>query len=215
MLTALGVKARTMLKLIWDLMLDEVIPIAGGWTAEKVMRKTMKAISEAEVLPSNLQAQTELPLEVLVEYHERERRRKAIVEEKAKTNTLSVTVAVVILSASLGLARDINSLWASKTLGNILMTMLALALLSFLQAGLCSVRALRVDQFFDVGLSVEVQVRGDDEGRRSVIAECIALNMLMTNIRSNYAEASYVGLRNGILLTSIATILLVQGLISA
>jgi hypothetical protein len=102
-----------------------------------------------------------------------------------------------------------------KDLGGIPLILLIMGVLYLLLSGITSIAALNIREFYGVGL---VEVIKENDGRYSFentdevkiinkLFKYINLNQMITNISANYIYATFIGIRNGIIL--IATFFIV------
>ncbi len=144
-------------------------------------------------------------IKTLFEYNVKERDRKNTIDEKAKASLFIVTLAITIVLASLNFIKDKTSI---LDLGGIPLIMLIMGVVYLLLSGITSIAALNIREFYGVGL---VEVIKENDGRYSFentdevkiinkLFKYINLNQMITNISANYIYATFIGIRNGIIL---------------
>lgn len=182
-------------------MLDEILPYAGAWVAQRRLVEEIRPMIETGELPPDRERYVEIDLGTLERLHASEKDRKKGIEEKAKANLVAVTVSFALLSSVIGLLREGNSFIKHGALGITLTIFLAVGLISLLLGGLAALRALRVDQMCDLYIQTEYRLLGAPETeRKRELVLAISINERITNIRSNFVDASYTHIRNGILI---------------
>ncbi|MBY6274265.1 MAG: hypothetical protein CW346_19130, partial [Bacillaceae bacterium] len=80
-----------------DIMLDEILPYAGAWVAQRRLVEEIRPMIETGELPPDRERYVEIDLGTLERLHASEKDRKKGIEEKAKANLVAVTVSFALL----------------------------------------------------------------------------------------------------------------------
>ncbi len=137
-----------------------------------------------------------------------ERERAVFLDEKTFKMTLSLSVGLTVLGSVIAiLTKKLpENMWQ---LG--LMVIVGIGILYVLSAGLVAIDALRT--YPSYGYGTQVLLINENEGRRRVLAESLARQEIMNNVRHVRNEAVYQAMRNGLLLISISLMFLGASLI--
>lgn len=94
---------------------------------------------------------------------------------------------------------------------------LILGVILLFLSGITAIKAFNIGEYHDIYLNDRIREDGTrlnivetpQEDKVSVLYKIVKLNQLTTNIRTNYVYATFIGIRNGIILVSIFFILAV------
>lgn len=176
--------------------------------AEKVLIRKIKNLKEKE-FAIKLDETKNLPklIKELKACHQKERDRKKIIEDKAAASLFVIGLSVTLILGSLEFIRDTESGLIFKF---FIFSILIIGVIYLLFSGAASIKALITRQFYDEDLDDWIKENGnelnvvtlDNNIRFAQAYKSIKLNQLMTDIRSNYVYATFIGIRNGIILIS-------------
>lgn len=128
--------------------------------------------------------------------------RKKIIEDKAKTNVTAVTIAIALVTTILTMFNGTNtySFLMTKSLTIYMVIVGILGFLYLVISGLCAFRALQLGPIYDIYFNDEKELLGKpDESRCGRLIKNLQLNYINTPRREAYVNASYQGMKNGIL----------------
>ena len=156
-------------------------------------------------------------LKDLNEFHQREKGRKGTVEDKAKACLFIIALTITLILGSLTFIKGGEPGTPFYLTGIVI---LILGVIFLCLSGITAIKALNVREYHDIQLHDRVGEDGtklniikvEREEKISLLYKIIKLNQLTTNIRSNYVYATFIGIRNGIILISIFFILAVTDL---
>lgn len=157
-------------------------------------------------------------LKEVEEFYFCERERKKIIEDKAKVATLAITVSVAFILGSLDFVENDFLNFSSKM--NLFYIILLIAgTMYFVTAAISSISALNIGAYYYVNISdhliktsdsmdVEYE-RLDDRKLLEEFYNAIDLNQVILTEKTSLVYASYLSLRNGIIMISFSFLLAV------
>lgn len=189
----------------------EIFPIIGAYRAEKTIKKH---IDRYEQKPEKDFYDYRLPYHILNIHHEKELDRKKTIEDKAKANVVGVTIAITLVNPLVTFINaQINNTMTTNILdsfwGGLFIITVLFGLTSLLMGGWAAFRALRIRGVHDIYLSDEIEIYSvldKERVRTAKLKKCWELNQRFSNIASNFVDASYTSIRNGVLAIFIAMI---------
>lgn len=202
-----------MLSRIKNFLQQNIVPNLYTFLAEKILRDRIRKLEEKEFnVEINKDQDTNEFIEELKEYHQKEVNRKKIIEDKAKASLFIIVLSTTLILGSLGFIEEGGVIFKFHIL-----LILIIGVIYLLLSGITSIKALNIRKFYDVYLDNRVkETKGklnvlslNKEDRISQLYKIIKLNQLMTIIRSNYVYATFVGIRNGIILISLFFVIVV------
>ena len=140
-------------------------------------------------------------------YEEKEVERKRSIEEKAKSSLFVVALSVTISMTILGLLKDFHL--AGITIAAVVLFLVAL--LYLILASITAIKAINIGEFHSLSLSHFIE-REDGSLKRTRISDAekavdlykyLKLNQRTNNIKANYVYATFIGIRNGIVLLAL------------
>jgi hypothetical protein len=186
--------------------------------AEKVLTKKARKQKETdyEMVRDNEQDRDKI-LKELNEFHQQEKGRKGTVEDKAKACLFIIALTITLILGSLNFIKGVEPGTPFYLPGIVI---LIIGVIFLFLSGITAIKALNVREYHDIQLHNRVRedgtklniIKEEREERISLLYKIIKLNQLTTNIRSNYVYATFIGIRNGIILISIFFILAVTDL---
>jgi len=185
-------------------MLLQTVPIVECVRIEYQQKREIARQEQSTDLTEEMQKHMVLPIEELKEAHELEIKRRAQVQDRVKANagTITVTTTLVLAALAISIQRTVEpstgDQWSWQT--NVLFV---LTVGSLVLSGLSAVRAIATSKICDNWLQMRIAPFGmespqDDEKARFI--RMIHLNQRYNGIITNYASASYTGLRNAFIL---------------
>ncbi len=147
-------------------------------------------------------------LKELKELHQNEKDRKRIVEEKARAGLFTVSLSIGLISGGLGFISQAKGEVNLFALENVV---ILFGVMYLLASSITVVRSLYLEKLYDVYLGERfknnagkieaIDVNNNDKCKE--FYKNIKLNQYITNKRANYAQASFVGIVNGLILMTI------------
>ena len=204
-----------MLGKIKNFILQSIVPNLYAFSAEKILQKKVQEVNEKNFhIEKNENLDAKKIIEELKEYHQKESKRKEIIEDKAKASLFIIALSVMLILGSLNFIENSDD---SIILKFSELFILVLGIIYLLLSGITAIKAINIRKFYDVYLNDEIEesesrlkvIRLDEKDRIILLYRIIQLNQLITNIRSNYVYATFVGIRNGIILISLFFIIIV------
>ena len=200
-----------MLKTIKNFWQQNICPHIYAFSAEEVL-KNKKNELKIDFEIDNNQNVDEL-IEELEVYHQKEVERKKTIEDKAKSSLFVIALSVTLILGSLNFIKDIKT----GTNFTLILLLLFLGLIYLVLSGVSSIKALNISEFHDIYIGDLINEKEDEKNikiidkkdRAEQLYKNIKLNQLKTNIKSNYVYATFVGIRNGIILISLFFIIFV------
>ncbi len=192
---------------------QNLIPNLYAFWAEKILRNKIKKLKEKEFnIKIGKNQDLDEFVKELTEHHHKEIERKKVIEDKAKASLFIIALSITLILGSLGFIKG-----RGVTLEPYILLILTTGVIYLLLSGITSIRALNIREFYDIYLENRIEEnRGnlnimslDNQDRIARFYKIINLNQLMTMIRSNYVYATFIGIRNGIILLSLFFILVV------
>lgn len=194
---------------------ENIFPHIYAFHAQGKLRKKLDQLKQAGVnlvIPDSKVLDLEAFIAELKEYQDRENDRKKIIDDKAKSSLFVVTLSITVILAGLNFIKD-----GKVTFGPPLLLLVILGIVYFVLSGITAVRALNVHEFYTLHPDDWI---AQDEGKPTVqslqkldriklLYTAIKANELALNIRTNFVDATFIGIRNGIMLLSLAFIIAV------
>ena len=162
---------------------------------EDILRK--RAFSDYETLSRD----------VLNQRLKEERQRASAIDEKTFRLTLSLSVGLTVLGLMVAFLTEIVTFAALQTM---LTVMIGVGLIYVLAAGLVAISALRTFPSYGYGSQFHLQ---QQDNTQRVLADALARQETMNNIRHLRNETAYQALRNGLLLLFAGIIVLTGTLV--
>jgi len=195
-------------------LLDQIIPgILAGRSNKKIDILYEKAKLK-EVLPLSNSTEAKNALKQLKEDIEKQRDRKKGIEDKAKTIFTAISISVTAITFIL----NYNSLNVKTILSFVSLGFLLTSIICFIMASIRAMQTINIKAFHVFQVEMEeldsgilLKAIGNEEKQIINLAKVKFLNDIIILKISNYAWASFVLLRNGIILfASYFTIALFQ-----
>ena len=134
-----------------------------------------------------------LSSQLLMQRLEEERERASAMDEKTFKLTLSLSVGLTVLGST---AAFLTKVISSATIQTLLTIVIGIGLSYVLAAGFVALGALRTFPTYGYGTQFLLQQR---ENTETVLADALARQETMNNIRHLRNETAYAALRNGLL----------------
>ena len=151
---------------------------------------------------------TQLCESLLIQHLEQEHARREVIEDKAKANTLGVTFAFSVMFAGVALlsASTIPKELCDGQIGWVILVLI-FGFSFHLIGGLLTLEACRITQYYVWTLKERAE-EDQVEFRAATILWYIELNQGVNLLKTNQISASYICIRNGVVLLAIAAVLL-------
>lgn len=196
-----------MLATVKDFLQQNIYPHIYAFYAEKILKNKVHELKVNFKITED-QNLNEF-IKELEDYHKKEVERKKLIEDKAKSSLFVIAISVTLILGSLNFFRDIKG--EPNFLYIISLFSLFLGLIYLLLSGISSIQALTIKEFYDIYVDDRIEVTEgiqniknfDIKDQIEQIYKNIKLNQSITNIRSNYVSATFIGIRNGIILMSL------------
>lgn len=194
---------------------QEMFPNIYAFIVEKKIRSRYSAFKDRSLSLRLNTRRKESISKSLLSYHEREAERKKIIEEKGRAALFIVALSITIGLATLGLLKDLQNNWLSI----VAFCFFSIGLLYLLIAGITALRVVNIGEFHQITISDELEERKDviTESRASKqvmilkLYRYLKLNQHINNIKANFAYATFIGIRNGIVLIAMFFFLILIG----
>ena len=190
--------------------LEQSAPFVAAFFATRRLRRRIKRAKASGGFRTKAELLARVGLERIESAHELEITRRAHLQQRSQTN-LQLTALIVWLSfGAIGLMNGDEPLLDGGA-AVVTATLSCIAIIYLIASALCAARAIGVGRVHDRYLQVLEQFHGDQidrSGEREYLAMCVLLNQGEILEVTNYADASFKSLRNGI-----ATLGFVLGLI--
>ena len=195
---------RNLLKFLFEFLTEgtgQLVPLFKG------NRRVWEQIHRSE----KCKPTPELPLfdqEVLLRHLSEEQTRRQIIEDKSKTNILGITLAFTVILATVALAPRIPEV--QKDIPNwgiwAFMALQLYGILSLLAGGVLALKTLRVARNYMWTLQDE-RTHVTMEAKNAEISWYLQSNQLVSLLKTNFLDASYSCIRNGVVALAISAIL--------
>jgi len=180
----------------------------------KIKRKIARLREEGLnlVIPNNKELDLDAFKEELGASQARENDRKKIIEDKAKSSLFIVTLSITVMLGGINFVKD-----GKATFRLPLLLLVILGVVYLVLSGVTAVQALNIREFYTLHPDDWIE---HGQGRRAVVGlqrtnrikmlyAVIKANELVLNIRTNFVRATFIGIRNGIILLALAFIIAV------
>lgn len=209
---------KAIVKKTMEFILQQVAPHFYAFRAEKILTKKVRKLKETdyEIIQDNEPEPDEI-LKEINEFHQKEKDRKGTVEDKVKACLFIIALTITLILGSLNFIKGVDPATPFYLSGIVT---LILGVIFLFLSGITAIKAFNIGEYHDIQIYDRVREDGtklniintSKEEKISLLYKIIKLNQLTTNIRSNYVYATFIGIRNGIILISIFFILAVTNL---
>jgi chromosome segregation ATPase len=192
-----------------DFLLDQIATYVHACRAEKKLNSKIQEFKDKEFSVENDNRDVTLELiNELKNFYQKEQDRKTTIETKAAASLFIIGLSVTLILGSLEFIRNFESGVVFKF---IVFLILIVGVVYLLFSGVAALKALIIRELYDEDINdrikedkskLNIEALGD-KNRLVQFYRNIKLNQLVTNIRSNYVYATFIGIRNGIMLISI------------
>ena len=150
-----------------------------------------------------------LELDALLRHLKEEQGRRQIIEDKAKTNILGITLAFTVILATVAFVPRITEVGKDiPSWGTWMFLALQLyGILSLLIGGVLALKTLRVAQYYMWTLQDERNYV-TEEDKNAEVSWYLRYNQLVSLLKSNFLDASYSCIRNGVIALATSAILM-------
>ncbi len=209
---------KAIIKKAIGFILQQVAPHFYAFRAEKILTKKTKEEKEKDYdIIQNDEPDSAEILKEVNEFHQKEKGRKGTVEDKAKACLFIIALTITLILGSLNFIKGAASGTPFYLPGIVI---LILGVIFLFLSGITAIKAFNIGEYHDIQIYDRVKEDGTklniintpDGEKISFLYKIIKLNQLTTNIRTNYVYATFIGIRNGIILVSIFFILAVTDL---
>lgn len=192
-----------------DFLLDQIATYVHAHWAEKRLNSKIHELKEKEFSVEDDGKEIAPGLiDELKNFYQKEQDRKTTIETKAAASLFIIGLSVTLILGSLEFIRNSEGGVVFKF---IIFLILIGGVAYLLLSGVAALKALIIKELYDEDINDRIKETGtklnigvlDDKDRLAQLYRNIKLNQLVTNIRSNYVYATFIGIRNGIMLISI------------
>lgn len=208
--------------LIENKFLQIFVPFIPAFRSEtKLKKKIEKLNDEHAYIEINGNNEDDL-LEIVREHHHREFDRDNKIEDKAKSSLFIVTLSITFILGSLNYINGVNT-WIIPEI--IVLIVLIIGVFYLVFAAVTSIKTIHATPSYDIYIDNRIEgfkssfhdnlkmVKINKKQEINTLYECIKLNELWMIIKLNFMDATFAGLRNGIILVSVFFILVVINVI--
>ena len=155
-----------------------------------------------------------LELDALLRHLKEEQGRRQVIEDKAKTNILGITLAFTVILATVAFVPRITEVdkdipgWGTWAF----LALQLYGILSLLIGGVLALKTLRVAQYYMWTLQDERNYV-TEEDKNAEVSWYLRNNQLVSLLKSNFLDASYSCIRNGVAALAVSAILMLIFLI--
>jgi len=194
--------------------LESYFPFPYAYIAENEMKKIYEDLNEKHAKIHVYGQNKKEFLKLIQSYLEKEYQRKDDVEDKAKSSVFIIALSLSFILSSLTFIYS-KPIWIIPKL--VILSILIVGVIFLVLSSITSIKALFLkgynDLYLDGRLSgeyndLEIIERSIDE-EINILYECIKLNEILTNIKVNYVDVTFAGIRNGVTLIAVFFILTV------
>jgi len=190
----------------------QTIPVLTCVCFELRIRRRIKIEETTHELNDDMEQYVVLELDSLGSAHRLELERREQLRRNAQGNLAAITVAMSFIFGVIGIfgnssipAVDTSIVIAVRVCG-------AVAVLSFLMSAVSAMRALAPAKVYDMWLQARLRPcgRSSPEGdEKARLIKAVFLNQGYNLILANYADASNIGMRNGVVAVGAALLLMI------
>jgi len=207
-------KFSTILKYL----LENLVPHLYAFLIENKLERRIQVLSEKKANIEISDSDVDEFFEIVKKNHEKEFERKGVIEDKARSSLFVVTLAITLILGSLSFVNSDKIMFPK-----FLLIFLIIGVIYLIFSGITAIKALHMKPYNDIAIdNIIVGQNYKDLSKvydnlsiskmskkteLSEIYECIKLNQLLTTIKSNYVEVTFLGIRNGLILVAIFFIL--------
>lgn len=200
---------------IKDFFLEHIIAFLYACYAERKLNHKLKELEKKEFNPEKWKVEDlDRFIKELRGDIQKAREHKKVIEDKATASLFIISLSITIILGSLDFIEKNDS---GAILKNSIVLLLIAGVIYLLMAGVASIQALITRKFYDESLEDLIKEEGnnlkvadlDNMKRLGMYYKNVKLNQLVTIIRSNFVYASFIDIRNGIILFSIIFVMVV------
>ena len=150
-----------------------------------------------------------LELDALLRHLKEEQGRRQVIEDKAKTNVLGITLAFTVILATVAFVPRITEVgkdvpdWGTWAF----LALQLYGILSLLVGGILALKTLRVARYYMWALQDERNYVTKEE-KNAEVSWYLQNNQLVSLLKSNFLDASYSCIRNGVAALAISAVLM-------
>ncbi|HEU0144129.1 MAG TPA: hypothetical protein VFQ47_05030 [Nitrososphaera sp.] len=194
---------------------ENIYPNIYAFHAQRKIKRKIELLKQeglSLVIPPNKDLDLDAFSVELKEYQNQENDRGKVIDDKAKSSLIVVTLSITVMLAGLNFIKD-----AKITFGYPLFILVLLGVTYLVISGITAVKALNISEFFTLHPDDWLE-QGQDKPtiiglqripRIKMLYAVIKANELALTIRTNFVDATFIGIRNGITLLALAFIIAV------
>ncbi len=186
--------------------LEGLIPHIYGFLTENMLEAQIQDLFPKKAKIKIDDSEVDEFFEIVKNHHEKEFERKGVIEDKAKSSLFIVTLSVTLILGSLNFI-NVDKIMFPK----FLLVFLIIGVIYIIFSGITAIKALHMKPYNDI--VINSLIIGEDYDNLTAVKmpkktelsetyECIRLNQLLTIIKSNYVEVTFLGIRNGLILVA-------------
>ncbi|MDQ3820799.1 MAG: hypothetical protein M3362_24365 [Acidobacteriota bacterium] len=194
---------------------ENIFPNIYAFYAQRKLRRKIYQLQQKGVnlvIPDNKELDLEAFIAELKDYQDKEDDRKKAIDDKAKSSLFVITLSLTVILAGLNFLKD-----GKATFRTPLLLLVILGIAYFVLSGITAVRALNVREFFALHPDDWIEQAQDQPtvvglqklDRIKWLYTAIKANEPALNIKTNFVDATFVGIRNGLVLLSLAFVIAV------
>lgn len=187
-------------------LVEPIIPHIYAFLIEKGLETKIQNLNEKKAKIKILDHEVDEFLEIVKKYHEKEYERKDIIEDKAKSSLFIVTLSITLILGSLNFVNSDKIIFPK-----FILIFLIIGVVYIIFSGITAIKALHMKPYNDIVIDSIIvgkdynkltAVKMSKKTELSELYECIKLNQLLTTIKANYVEVTFLGIRNGLILVA-------------
>jgi hypothetical protein len=191
------------------LILSQTVPALSCLSIHWTISKRIKSERESFDLSEEMRMYVDLTLEDLRDSHKIELARREQFQRKAQSYLMAVTIATSFVLGFLGLALKSQSTSdASAHIPLAVKVLLLVGVGSLVMSAFTALRVIAPTEAFDLWLQAR-SVNESEEQQKGRLIKLIHLNQAYSLIAAPYVRASYVGMRNGIIVVTFLLVALI------
>jgi hypothetical protein len=194
---------------------ENIYPNIYAFLAQRKIKRRIEQLKQKGlnlVIPDSKELDLDEFNKELEEYRDSENDRKKVIDDKAKSSLFVVTLSITVILAGLNFIKD-----GKVTFRPPLLLLMIVGVAYFVLSAITAVRALNVREFYTLGPDDWIDQAQEQPTvmslqkltRVKMLYAAVKANELTLNIKTNFVDATFIGIRNGIILLSLAFIIAV------
>lgn len=182
------------------------LPLVNVCVANKKINKSRKKIEDNAASIAEFNKKKDLNNDDVYKLYERLLEWKRIIDAKAKNNLFAITISMSLLSILIGsfLKGETFQFVNTHQYVRSLLFIFFVGLVYFLYAGYSALCALRVKEIGFIGWSDLIQKKENESSYKRELIKSIEITQLTISESTNYLDACYIGLRNGMIFCTLS-----------